>query len=288
MDLEDSYNNINLNGPYININQENKNIIKNNPSENDYQYCGLISGMNRYKTIPLGNSEKINNRSITEITGEAGTGKSKLCYYLALKTILPEKYGGLEKGCLFVTTFKRLNEENISEFFGVPAKNLGLDEREIEILFQRLIYKHLGFEDFQHFFNEEFEKYLDENRIQTLIIDNISCLCEEKFQGDKAYNYPARHKFLFDFFFQLNGIILKYNLFCFCVNEVRAQISEFETRRGNNLKPAMGKTWENNLGTRLFLKKNTNNHQRWIQVDFSNYLIKQFIEFRITNNGIEF
>ena len=288
MDLDESDNNINI----INFNSEqrsdnnNANIIRNNPSENDYQFCGLISGMNRYKTISLGNTEKINNRSLVEITGEAGTGKSKLCYYFALKTILPEKYGGLEKSCLLVTTYKRLNEENMSEFFDIPAKNLGLGEEEEEILFRRLIYKHLGFEDFQHFFNEDFEKYLIENKVQTLIIDNISCLCDEKFQGDRTYNYPARHKFLFDFFFQLNGIILRYNLFCFCVNEVRASIGN-ENFRGNS-KPAMGKTWENNLGTRLFLKRNTNNLKRWIQVDFSNFLIKQNIEFKITNNGIEF
>ena len=288
MDLNESDNNINI----INFNSDqrsdnnNANIIRNNPSENDYQFCGLISGMNRYKTISLGNTEKINNRSLVEITGEAGTGKSKLCYYFALKTILPEKYGGLEKSCLLVTTYKRLNEENMSEFFDIPAKNLGLGEEEEEILFRRLIYKHLGFEDFQHFFNEDFEKYLIENKVQTLIIDNISCLCDEKFQGDRTYNYPARHKFLFDFFFQLNGIILRYNLFCFCVNEVRASIGN-ENFRGNS-KPAMGKTWENNLGTRLFLKRNTNNLKRWIQVDFSNFLIKQNIEFKITTNGIEF
>ena len=288
MDLDESDNNINI----INFNSDqrsdnnNANIIRNNPSENDYQFCGLISGMNRYKTISLGNTEKINNRSLVEITGEAGTGKSKLCYYFALKTILPEKYGGLEKSCLLVTTYKRLNEENMSEFFDIPGKNLGLGEEEEEILFRRLIYKHLGFEDFQHFFNEDFEKYLIENKVQTLIIDNISCLCDEKFQGDRTYNYPARHKFLFDFFFQLNGIILRYNLFCFCVNEVRASIGN-ENFRGNS-KPAMGKTWENNLGTRLFLKRNTNNYKRWIQVDFSNFLIKQNIEFKITNNGIEF
>jgi len=290
MDIDESDININMNISNVNRradnNNNNNNIVRNNLSENDYQFSGLISGMKRYKTISLGNSEKINNRSLIEITGEAGTGKSKLCYYFALKTILPEKYGGLEKSCLLVTTYKRLNEENMSEFFDVPAKNIGLNEKEEEILFKRLIYKHLGFEDFQHFFNEDFEKYLIENKVQTLIIDNISCLCDEKFQGDKTYNYPARHKFLFDFFFQLNGIILRYNLFCFCVNEVRASFG-MENFRGNS-KPAMGKTWENNLGTRLFLKRNTNNHQRWIQVDFSNFLIKQNIEFKITNNGIEF
>ena len=289
MDIDDSDNNIHLSSPNHNLRNDNNNIIINNPSENDYQSCGLISGMKRYKQISLGDSDKINNRSIIEITGEAGTGKSKLCYYLALKTILPEKYGGLEKSCLFVTTFKRLNEENLNEFFAVPAKNLGINTKEEELLFHRLIYKHLGFEDFQRFFNEDFEKYLIENNVQTLIIDNISCLCDEKFQGDRTYNYPARHKFLFDFFFQLNGIILRYNLFCFCVNEVRASLdSDNRINNRGSSKPAMGKTWENNLGTRLFLKRNTNSHQRWIQVDFSNFLIKQYIEFRITNNGIEF
>ena len=293
MDIEESNNIFNLKDINMDIFQNdngNNNIIRNISSENDYQFCGLISGMNRYKTIPLGDSAKINNRSLVEITGEAGTGKSKLCYYLALKTILPEKYGGLEKSCLFITTYKRLNEENISEFFGIPAKNLGLNEKEEKILFERLIYRHLGFEDFQQFFNDDFVKYLEENKIQTLIIDNISCLCDEKFQEERTYNYQARHKFLFDFFFQLNGIILRYNLFCFCVNEVRASIGEFETRMNYRgaLKPAMGKTWENNLGTRLFLKRNTNNHQRWIQVDFSNFLVKQYIEFKITSNGIEF
>ena len=49
-----------------------------NMSQNDYQFSGLISGMKRYITMPFG-SDIISNRSIVEITGEAGTGKSKLC-----------------------------------------------------------------------------------------------------------------------------------------------------------------------------------------------------------------
>ena len=59
MDLDESDNNINI----INFNSDqrsdnnNANIIRNNPSENDYQFCGLISGMNRYKTISLGIKE---------------------------------------------------------------------------------------------------------------------------------------------------------------------------------------------------------------------------------------
>ena len=31
----------------------------------------------------------------------------------------------------------------------------------------------------------------------------------------------------------------------------------------------------------LELKRNTNNHQRWIQVEFSNFLVQQYIEFKI-------
>ena len=255
-------------------------------SQNDYQLCGLISGMKRYKTIKVGD-DIIANRSIVEITGEAGTGKSKLCYYFALKTILPEKKNGLEKSCLFITTYMRLVKEKLDECFVPALEEQGLNETEINLALSKLIYKHLTFEDFQQFFNQNFEKFIEENRIQTIIIDNISCLCDEKFQEDKMYNYPARHKFFFDFFFQLNGIILSHNLFCFCVNEVRAAVNnEMGPSYYDNLRPAMGKTWENNLGTRLFLKKC--NQKRWIEVYFSNFLVKQYFEFRITDKGFEF
>ena len=255
-------------------------------SQNDYQFSGLISGMKRYKTFPLG-SDIIGNRSIVEITGEAGTGKSKLAYYFALNTIIPEKYEGQEKSCLLITTFMSLTNDKLTNFFFQPAKAKGLTDQEIELMFKKLIYKHLCFEDFQRFINDNFEKFLVDNRIQTIIIDNISSLCDEKFQEDKTYNYPARHKFLFDFFFQLNGLILKYGLNCICVNEVRALLeNEIAMSYYNAIRPAMGKSWENNLGTRLFLKKKQN--KRWIEVSFSNFLIKQYFEFRISDNGFEF
>jgi hypothetical protein len=262
---------------------ENKN--KNSSIQNDYQFCGLISGMKRYKTISLG-SDEINNRSIVEITGEAGTGKSKLCYYFALKTILPEKYKGLEKSCLLITTYLRLTNEKLEDFIIGPAREIGIQEDEIKLMFPKLIYKHLGFDDFQRFFNEDLEKFLVENKIQTIIIDNITYLCEEKFQEEKIYNYQARHKFLLDLFCHLNGIILKRNLFFFCVNEVRASLNEELPFNNISLRPTMGKTWENNLGTRLFLKKN--NNKRCIDVAFTNYLIRQYFEFQINKKGLDF
>ena len=263
----------------------------NNETEEDYQVLSLMTGMNRYQTIKFG-TDKIANRSVVEITGEAGTGKSKLCYYFALYTILPEKYGGLESSCLFISTFIRLTDEKLREFFFQPAKNLGLEEKEIELMIRKLIYKHLKFEELQQYINDNFEKKLVENRVKTIIIDNISSICDQKFQEDKKYDYPARHKFFSDFFFQLNRYILKYDLFCFCVNEVRASFNQ-ETGNIETLKPTMGTAWENNIGTRLFLKKfknnmNGNKPKRWIETVFSNFLLKQYFEFEINQNGIEF
>ena len=124
-----------------------------NLSQNDYQFCSVTSGIKRYKTIPFGN-DLINNRSIIEITGEAGTGKSKLCYYFALNTIILEKNGGHEKSCLFITTYMRLSDDKLINFFCEPAKSKGLNDQEIELMFKKLIYKHLCFEDFQKFIND--------------------------------------------------------------------------------------------------------------------------------------
>lgn len=255
---------------------------------NDCQFSGLISAMNRYSLIPLG-KDNINDRCIVEITGEAGSGKSRLCHYFAIQTILPEKYGGQEKGCLFIST-KAIPDEKLREFFEPMALNKGLNSNEINLMFKKLIYKHLDFANFDKLINSDFEHFIQENRIKTIIIDNVTSLCDQEFQKEQKYDYRERFTFMMNFFRLMNNLILKYNLFCFCVNEVRAVLGN-NYNRASAFKPALGKTWENNIATRLILKKRKSNgvvNGRWIEVAFSNYLINQYFEFEITDNGIQF
>ena len=257
---------------------------------NDYQYFGLISAMNSYSIIQLG-KDNINNRSIVEITGEAGSGKSRLCHYFAIQTILPEKYGGQEKGCLFIST-KPVADEKLREFFEPMAINKGLNSNEISLSFNKLIYRYLDFANFDKLINSAFENFIQENRIKTIIIDDIASLCDQEFQKEQRYDYRERFTFMMDFFRLMNNMILKYDLFCFCVNEVRAVLRQDNSyNRAEAFKPALGKSWENNIATRLILKKNKINgvvNRRWIEVPFSNYLINQYFEFEITDNGIHF
>lgn len=265
---------------------------------NDYIQSDLISLMNRYSLIQMGNKDSINSRSVVEITGEAGTGKSRLCHYFAIQTIIPKKYGGYEQRCLFLSS-KSIAQEILNEFFIPSMKKKGLQENEIKLSLNRLKYIHVdfsaieksvinGFEIEQKDKEEINEK--EENRIKTIIIDNLTALCDQEFQKEERYNYQERHAFISAFFSTMNYTILKYNLFCFCVNEVRSNFDPFNNfNRAESFKPSLGKNWESNIGTRLLLKKTKgNNSKRWIEVPFSNYIINQYFEFIIDNNGLCF
>lgn len=46
----------------------------------------------------------IGTRGVTEIAGEAGSGKSQVCMQLALMVQLPRSMGGLEMGAVFICT----------------------------------------------------------------------------------------------------------------------------------------------------------------------------------------
>lgn len=57
----------------------------------------------------------LSTQGITELSGEAGSGKTQLCLQLSLTVQLPQRLGGLEKGTVFICTesvfpSKRLNE----------------------------------------------------------------------------------------------------------------------------------------------------------------------------------
>ena len=51
--------------------------------------------------------------SITQIYGEAGSGKSQLAMQLAVNVQLPENLGGLNGNCVYVSTDKRIETKRI-------------------------------------------------------------------------------------------------------------------------------------------------------------------------------
>jgi DNA repair protein RadA len=77
----------------------------------------------------------VETQSITEVYGEFGAGKSQVTHQLAVNVQLPEEYGGLEGGAVFVDSEDTFRPERIAQMVrGLPEDAIAaaMDAREIE------------------------------------------------------------------------------------------------------------------------------------------------------------
>lgn len=261
----------------ININEKSQN--------NDYKVNSISSCSSDILNIPF-YKYNLENLNLTEITGEAGSGKTQICLFLIMKTILPKKNLGLGKGCLYISTVQKFSETRFNQFFNYFSD--GLNERDKNISFSRFFSKHLSPSEFEQFFNVEIDNYIVTNKIKTIIIDSITGIADTQFIDEKnEINYKERTKFIKCYLKIFKELILKYNLFFFVTNNVTSNFSD----SGDELKPCLGKLWENGLNTRILLKKEKDlagNFNRSMKLIFSNYLDMDEIKFEFNQNGISF
>ena len=129
-----------------------------------------------------------------------------------------------------------------------------------------------------------------ENNIKVIIIDSITGICDVQFINEyNIINFKERAKFIRIYTQIFKKLIQKFNLFFFCTNNVQADINE--NNGINGLRPCLGKIWENQINTRIFLehvKINEKEEIRKLKIHFSNYFKKIEIQFQLTNNGIIF
>lgn len=90
----------------------------------------------------------VSNRGITEISGEAGTGKSQICLQLSLTVQLAEENGGFGKGVAYICTedafpSKRLYQMS-QKFLRRYGQHSFLDKIFIEHITESVSIKFLG------------------------------------------------------------------------------------------------------------------------------------------------
>jgi len=69
----------------------------------------------------------IETMAITEFYGRYGSGKSQVCYQLAVNTQLPIEDGGMESAVLWIDTESSFRPERVAQM----AEALGLDGKEV-------------------------------------------------------------------------------------------------------------------------------------------------------------
>ena len=245
-------------------------------------------------TIPITHNVHLENMNLTEITGEAGSGKTQFCIHVILCTILPKSISCLQQGCLYISTVQKLSETRFNQFFSTYASLLSDKEQQLALM--RLFHKHFNPNEFEKFFSIEIEKFIVDNSIKTIIIDSITGIADTQFiEDNNEVNYKERSKFLKIYLRLFKELIVKYNLFFFVTNNVSANLNE-----GNDAsKPCLGKLWENGVNTRILLIKEKkeilsdfNNTKesvsRTMRISFGSYLHCKDIKFELNQSGIQF
>ncbi|GAM20465.1 hypothetical protein SAMD00019534_036400, partial [Acytostelium subglobosum LB1] len=130
---------------------------------------------------------------ITEIVGEAGSGKTQLCLQLAVQTQLPFDMGGLEGGVLYISStdisqqMKRL-KQIVSHRMPVFEKmRQNANQPPLSIKFEDNLFIRLVPTVYQlmHLLNNGFSELIEKRTIRLLVIDSIATLFRSEYGNDK-------------------------------------------------------------------------------------------------------
>lgn len=220
--------------------------------------------------------------SVTEIFGEAGSGKSQLCMQLALNCALPKKYNGLEGRSVYVSTDKRFSIQRLNQMANCMKEMFNLQDLElldnIDIIEFTTTHELLNFVKFK--LPQRIELYPN---VRLVIIDSIAGIFRHE------TNYIKRATDMRETVRNLERLADEHNLAIIMSNHVTGKPGAGDTVS------TLGLAFENLVVTKLKVKKTEMFQEtkgsrisrvRLLDVIFSPRLPRKSAKFLICSSGI--
>eukprot|EP01038_Epipyxis_sp_PR26KG_P005031 gene5031-7020_t len=201
-------------------------------------------------------------QGITEISGEAGCGKTQICLVLSMQVQLSYECGGLSGQCAYISCgegqfpIKRLAQlansfENCKD---MKAEKL-LSNVHIEQCF--------NVDEILTILYSRIPLMCKSHNIKLLVIDSIAGLLRFEFDNSKKDDMIRRTCLMFKISQQLKWIADIFGVAVVVVNQVSASIEsnnegnyDFQNDSNSNT-PALGLAWSHCVNTRIFLTRNS-------------------------------
>lgn len=128
----------------------------------------------------------IQTGAITEFVAEAASGKSQLCFQLAVLATQPKSKGGLEGNVLYIDTEHTYKAQRIEQII----KERGLDYDIMDKIYLRKPEASV----FLELFIKDIHRLIEEYNIKLVIVDSFSNLHRQEFLG-REHLADRQHKF---------------------------------------------------------------------------------------------
>ncbi|XP_011308286.1 DNA repair protein XRCC3 [Fopius arisanus] len=217
----------------------------------------------------------ISKRGITQIYGEAGTGKTQFALQLCLTAqICPE--GEKAKGVLYICTESIFPSKRLQEL--LICSPISIKHRPTSDL---IFVEHVStVRDLENCILTRVPVILTNNSISLLIIDSIAAPYRAEYEENQL---KSRAKSLRSIGHALHGFSINNDLCIVCINQVSASMGAVKSSC-HEYQPVLGVTWACQVTNSINFCRI--HDQRHIHVRESSYIPRESLSFNITQAGV--
>ena len=184
--------------------------------------------------------------SITEIYGQAGSGKTQFALQISVQTLLPLHLAGLDSGVVYISTEGRFPMQRFIQI--LTEKTSEIPDFDVKRFTDRLYILHTNDTVTQsHVIKYHLPALLTRVNVKLIVIDSIAA----NYRGEVADR--DRNKEVYEIGRMLKRIAAENNIAVLCVNQVTGVIDSISS--DEDYKPALGNTWSRMVNTRLHIKR---------------------------------
>jgi DNA repair protein RadA len=196
----------------------------------------------------VGQPKGLPTESITELTGENGSGKSQLCHQLCVTVQLPLEAGGLDGNALYIDTEQVFTPSRVIQISNRFSNLLG-DKKGAKIL-DGITYAEAYTSDHQAALLAGAEDVIKENNVKLIIIDSLTGNFRAEFLGRETLS--ARQQSISEHMHKLMRMAVVFKCVAVVTNQVQADPTPYS---GFDPKPIGGHIVGHISHDRIFIRK---------------------------------
>ena len=217
----------------------------------------------------------LETQSITEFSGEFGSGKSQICQQLAVAVQLSVEEGGLDGSCLYFDTESVFKPDRVK----IMGQLLGLDPKDV---LKKIVYAEAFTSEHQAVLLDNCDDVIKDNNVRLIIVDSLMAHYRSEYPGRETLS--RRQQAINKYLHRLKRLSQAFNAVAVVTNQVTAiPDTTFGVQQP---KPIGGHVVGHAVHTRVFIRKGRQN-LRIAKITASPFLPEGETPFRITARGIE-